>query len=281
MSSIKSVFLTNLGRYLYCADYVEFFRQVQDLEKQLAQARRQLHELRSVAKEIDNPRQVAQPHTEKLLFGSEATLGQRSKPSVNQDLSRVRASLHRVGAGLFKPPYPYNLTSPRQRLSRSELPELPPRYAAEQILAQYRASFHTTLPILHWPSFITQYEAIYSQDSLHGVPRIWGALFFAVLGCGTLERIRQDGIRYLEVSKSLVNTWDEEISLDHVRCALLTSIILIEMNQKSAGWVCLGTAVRMAQDIGLHCEAKSWPSAEDEMRRRAWWSIYMCDRYVV
>ena len=170
---------------------------------------------------------------------------------------------------------------PRQRLSGSGLPELPPRYAAEQILGQYRASFHTTLPILHWPSFINQYEAVYSQDSLRAVPRIWGALFFAVLGCGTLERIRQDGVRYLEMSKSLLNAWDEEISLDHVRCALLSSIILIEMNQKSAGWVCLGTAVRMAQDLGLHCDARSWPSAEDEMRRRVWWSIYTCDRYVV
>lgn len=281
MSSIKLVFLTDFGRNLHSTDCVEFFRQVQDLEKQLAQARRQLHELRSVAKEVDNPRQVPQPHTEKLLFDSETNSGQRSKPSVNQDLSRVRASLHRVGAGLFKPPYPYNLTPSRQRLSRSGLPELPPRYAVEQILGQYRASFHTTLPILHWPSFINQYEAVYSQESLGAVPRIWGALFFAVLGCGTLERIRQDGVRYLEVSKSLVNTWDEEISLDHVRCALLTSIILIEMNHKSAGWVCLGTAVRMAQDIGLYCEAKSWPSAEDEMRRRVWWSIYTCDRYVV
>ena len=281
MSSIKSVFLVDFGRHLHTTDYVESSRQVQDLEKQLAQARRQLHELRSVAKEVENPRQVPQAHAERLLFDSETSSGQLSKPSVSQDLSRVRTSLHRVGAGLFKPPYPYNLTPPKQTLSRSGLPELPPRSAAEQILGQYRASFHTTLPILHWPSFISQYEAVYNQDSLRAVARIWGALFFAVLGCGTLERIRQDGVRYLEVSKSLVNPWDEEISLDHVRCALLTSIILIEMNQKSAGWVCLGTAVRMAQDIGLHCEAKSWPSAEDEMRRRVWWSIYTCDRYVV
>ena len=165
-------------------------------------------------------------------------------------------------------------------LPKSELPELPPRHIADQILGQYHASFHATLPILHWPSFVNQYDTAYRQGTLSTMPRIWGALFFAVLGCGTLERVRQDGIRYLDLSKSLVEIWDEDLSLDHVRCALLTSIILIEMNHKSAGWVCLGTAVRMAQDLGLHCEARSWPSAEDEMRRRAWWSIYTCDRLV-
>ena len=92
--------------------------------------------------------------------------------------------------------------------------------------------------------------------------------------------MRQDGHYYLDVSKNLTEAWDEDLSLDHARCALLRSIILVENNCKSAGWICLGTAVHMAQDIGLHWETGSWPSAEEEMRRRLWWSIYTCDRSV-
>ena len=255
-------------------------RQVQDLEKQLSHTRKQLHELRSMAKEEESVDHTPRGHPEKQHLHIETGQRRRSKPAVKQDLSRVRTSLRKVGVGVFKPPYPHNQQGYGQRSSKSGLPGLPPRHVADEILGQYRASFHATLPILHWPSFTQQYEAVYREGSLHAVQRIWGALFFAVLGCGTLHRARQDGQYYHDVSKSLVNPWAEDLSLDHTRCALLTSIFLVEMNFKSAGWVWLGSAVRMAQDIGLHYEARTWPSVEDEMRRRVWWSIYACDRSV-
>ena len=193
----------------------------------------------------------------------------------------MRSSLQKIGAGLFKPPYPYNVQASIKRLPDSGLPGLPPRHLADQILGQYFVSFHQTLPILHWPSFINQFEAVYRDGSLRLVPCIWGALFFAVLACGTIQRVRQDGHYYLEISQKLVDPWDEDLYLDHARCALLRSIVLVENNYKSAGWVCLGSAVHIAQDIGLYCEAGKWPSAEEEMRRRVWWSIYTCDRLVV
>ena len=79
----------------------------------------------------------------------------------------------------------------------------------------------------------------------------------------------------------MIDPWDEDLSLDHARCALLVSILLVELNFKSAGWIWLGNAVRIAQDIGLHHESQAWSSAEDEMRRRVWWSIYACDRSVI
>ena len=255
-------------------------RQVPDLERQLAQARKQLHELRSTAKE-EIPSQSPLAHSQKHAFSPDAISRNRSKQLIKQDLSRVRSSLPKVAAGLFKPPYPYNTQASHQRWSESNLPGLPPRHIADQILGHYLLSFHKPLPILHWPSFINQYEAAYQADSLLSVPRIWVALFFAVLGCGSLQRVRQDGQYYLDISRSLIESLDEDLSLDHARCALLRSILLVENNHKSAGWVCLGTAVHMAQDIGLHCEVSTWPSVEDETRRRVWWSIYTCDRSVV
>lgn len=224
---------------------------------------------------------ISRGHAEKQQSHTETGQRRRSKPVIKQDLSRVRTSLRNVGVGVFKPPYPNNQFVPIQKTSRSELPELPPRQAADDILAQYHATFHATLPILHWPSFLQQYEAVYHENSLHAVQRIWGALFFAVLGCGTLNRGRQDGEHYLNVSKSLIDPWDEDLSLDHARCAMLMSILLVENNMKSAGWVWLGNAVRIAQDLGLHYEFHIWPTVEEEIRRRLWWTIYVCDRLVL
>ena len=83
------------------------------------------------------------------------------------------------------------------------------------------------------------------------------------------------------MSKSLIEIWTEDISLDHVRCAILSSIVLVEMNLKSAGWTWLGCAIRFAQDLGLHREPGSQPAAEEELCRRIWWSLYSCDRSVI
>lgn len=239
-----------------------------------------MHELRSSAKK-GMPADHS-THKAPNEYLPEVKIGPRShsKPVIKQDLSRVRSSLRKVGAGLFKPPYPHNTSTSAYRKSMSGLPALPPKHVADEILGQYRVSFHVTLPLLHWSSFMHEYEAAYRQGSLHSVDRIWAALLFAVLGCGTLHRMRHEGKHYLDVCKSLIDPWDEDISLDHARCALLTSILLVELNFKSAGWIWLGNAVRMAQDIGLQRETQSWPTAEDEMRRRVWWSIYACDRSV-
>lgn len=256
-------------------------RQVQDLEKQLSHTRKQLHQLRSMAKEEDSMEHSTLGHSEMHRLHIESSQRKKSKSLVKQDLSRVRTSLRKVGMGVFKAPYPHDQHSLGQGSSKPGLPGLPPKNVADALLGQYHASFHVTLPIIHWPSFVQQYEAIYREGSLHTVQCIWGALFFGVLGCGSLTRGFQDGQDYLDAAKSLVDVWDEDISIDHARSALLISIILVETNSKSAGWVWLGIAVRMGQDIGLHYESQTWPSVEDEMRRRVWWSIYACDRLVI
>ncbi|CAD6592128.1 MAG: hypothetical protein ASARMPRED_006040 [Alectoria sarmentosa] len=180
------------------------------------------------------------------------------------------------GKGIFKPPYPCQRTSSPDLFS-SSLPGLPPKHVADILMDQYRTTLHPTLPLIHWPSFKEQYDNAYKDGSLHGVPRIWSALLFAVFACGTLHRSWYDGQKYLEISKSLIDMWTEDLTLDHARAAMLTSIFLIEMNLKSAGWTWIGFAVRISFDIGLHCEAGTWPAIEKEMRRRVWWCVYACD----
>lgn len=195
------------------------------------------------------------------------------------DFAEVRSNLHKYGRGIFNPP-----SSRRRTLSESPssssfaLPDLPPKHVADDLLRQYHASFHVNLPILDWLSFTQTYEEVYRERSLKRVPRIWSALLFVVFGCSNLTRSWRDSRKFLEISKTLIDVWTEEVSLDHVRCALLSSVVLVEMNLKSAGWTWLGCAIRIAQDIGLHREAGIRPAADEEMRKRIWWSLFSCDR---
>jgi Fungal specific transcription factor domain len=209
----------------------------------------------------------------------------RQRPPVAPDLRSTRAHLRIYGKGIFKPPPPYRQIGTQPKFTPA-LPELPSKAMAEHLLNQYYLSIHSVIPILHWPSFVKEFEAVYRVGSLQGVPPVWSSLLFSVFACGALHTIDHsidrinDGKRYIEFARCLIDLWNDEFSIDHVRGALLTSIFLTEMNLKSAAWVWLGSAIRISQDIGLHTESAPWPVIETEMRRRVWWGVYVWDRYV-
>lgn len=164
---------------------------------------------------------------------------------------------------------------------RLELPELPPKHVADELLYLYRISFHATFPLLDWTNFSQEYESVYRQRSLREVPQVWGALLFAVFACGTLPRYLRDGQDYSEKARKLLDLSVDDLTLDHVRTAVLTSVFLVELNRKSAGWTWLGIAVRMGQDIGLHVSNVKGSFVDQVVDRPVWWTLYVCDRFVV
>ena len=252
-------------------------RQVQDLERQLAHARQQLSHLRSVPRDAGSMEPAPyQPSSQPV--GLETNRSKRPKPGVSEDFLKVRSNLRRYGHGIFRPP----------RLSHRPLyledhpfplPELPPKHIADELLQYYHTSFHIMFPILRWSSFTGDYEAVYREGSLKNTSPVWMALLFAVFAWGSLNLSMRDGQSYLAISKGVIDRWMEAFELDHVRCAIISSIFMFEINLQSAGWAWLGFTVRIAQDLGLHFESEHWSFTQRDVRRRVWWSIYACDRY--
>lgn len=274
MSSIKSVlrwFL--LGPSKSNSHFPS--RQVQDLEKQLAQARQQLSHLRSASTEGGPSDGGYYPPPHHLT--SDSHRSKRQKPTIVQDFSQTRSNVRRFGNGIFKPPQPPEQTVSRAQTSPS-IPELPLRHVADELLRHYYISIQVTFPVIHWPSFTQKYDEVYREGSLKHVPQIWSALLFVVFSFGTLHHPIHDNQGYFETSKSLIDLWAVDFNVDHVRCALLSSMFLVEMNLKSAGWAWLGFAVRVSQDIGLHSDIGTWSATELDTRRRLWWSVYAYDR---
>ena len=260
------------------------------MERQLALAREHIKNLKSAPadrgqqqSQPEQPQQQQQQHQHqqeqfesKGSFYSTLTI-RRTKPTVVHDFSKARTNIRKYGHGIFKPPQQSQqpFTEPSKAFP---MPDLPARHVGDELLRHYHTSIQATFPILHWPSFTQTYEKVYREGSLQNVPQIWAAILFAVFAFGALHHSIHDGYGYLETSKTLIDLWSLDIDIDYIRCALLSSIFLVEMNIKSAGWAWLGFAVRISQDIGLHSDIGTWSAIELEMRRRVWWSVYAYDR---
>ncbi|RPB23196.1 hypothetical protein L211DRAFT_277477 [Terfezia boudieri ATCC MYA-4762] len=254
-------------------------KQVQDLEKQLAQAKATITSLRSKVDSNDTN------HTTPLIPEINSAPQRRPLPPLAPSAVSARAHIRNYSRGVFKPPPPYRQVG-RQSHFLPPLPQLPDRQWAEHILSSYYTTIHSYIPILHWPSFVEVYERVYEKGDLSGEPPSWGSLLFAVFACGlqyTFDpKIRgmypDNGRKLIEQSRMLTDLFNDEFTIDHARAALLTSIFLMEINCKSASWTWLGLTVRIAQDIGLHRESGPWGVVENEVRRRVWWGIYVWDR---
>ncbi|GLI79595.1 hypothetical protein PoHVEF18_007933 [Penicillium ochrochloron] len=259
-------------------------KQVQDLEKQLHTTKQQLQQLRSGMLRPDGMMDIEESPSAPIIKLPEIDYKppRRPKAMITQDLSQVRSNLRQHGRGILKAPHPHQHQGSKSVVPADAAPQLPPKEVADHLLAQYYRCIHSILPVLHWPEFIEAYEKLYQTGSLTGVSSEWAAVLFGVFACGAVHTTEpnreEEGKKFVRISCGIIDVWQDEFNLDRVRAALLASIFLYEVNSKSASWVWIGSAVRVAQEIGLHIESGPWPELEGEMRKRIWWGLYTYDR---
>ncbi|KAJ0298330.1 hypothetical protein COL5a_002875 [Colletotrichum fioriniae] len=259
-------------------------KQVQDLEKQMERLRRDNTNLKRALQERDGAMDVDPDGLDQFplqLPELGADIKRRKRPAPIHDLARARSNMRIFSKGIWKAPAQYR-QAPSTPLFDPQRPDLPPRQTIDQLLHTYYGSAHTMFPILHWPTFQMGVEDLYRIGNTKTVQPAWLSTFFAALALGSL--FSQDPHRafraaeLLEVARGMIDPWNNDYVLDNVRALLLVTLCLNEMNQKSAAWTWLGTAVRAGQDLGLYSESGPWPVIEGEMRRRVWWTIYILDR---
>ncbi|EGP90579.1 uncharacterized protein MYCGRDRAFT_36968 [Zymoseptoria tritici IPO323] len=260
-------------------------KQVQDLEKQLSMAKQQINQLRSMMQDGGTSDQgIGTANVPQLRLPERGPKLRREPPPVINGFDDVRKNIRNYSKGIFKPPPPYRTTGPQPLITQSNLP-LPPKHVADRLLGHYHSWMHASAPLLHFPTFMQDYEDVYHAGTFAQCPGIWVALFHAVLACGTLMEpqpdktvAETDGARYIETCLMSINTWSDDLTLDRVRVALLLSVFFIEVNMQSPAWIWLGAAARISQDIGLHTDSGAYSPMETEMRRRVWWCVYNWDR---
>jgi len=252
-------------------------RQVQDLQAQLAEAKQEIHHLRSQIPIID-------PIL--TLPGLGGRREQEHNQPIIHNFDHVRKAIKTYSRGIFKAPPLYRDIMRTPDLTTKEI-IMPPPLVSRQLLAQYHSHLHRHAPMIHWMSFNEQIDRIYAQGSFQRCTQIWVGLFFAVLANGTTQTIDTsvdglnpdvDGMKYVVIAARLLNTWMDNLTIDHARCSFLMSNFLNEMNIKDTGWVTLGGSLRMVQSLGLDCETGAWTPLEAEARRRVAWTIFGYDR---
>jgi hypothetical protein len=262
-------------------------KQVQDLEKQMERFRRENNSLRRMLQERDGRQFEMDVDGVEQLPLQLPDIGQQSKrkkrPAGIHDLARARSNLRSFSRGIWKAPAPY-----RQPAAATDLRDfqqmLPPRQTSEALLRSYYTSTHSMTPIVHWNTFTQTVDGMYRPGNPLRVSQAFMSVFFAVLTVGRLFTPENDQSRaypateLLETTRSLIEPWSNEYELDNARALVLVTMALNELNLKSAAWTWLGSAVRVAQDLGLYTEPGAGSFIEAEMRRRTWWTIYILDR---
>ncbi|KAF2828262.1 hypothetical protein CC86DRAFT_465979 [Ophiobolus disseminans] len=261
-------------------------KQVQDLQSQIAELTQLNSHLRTKATTEDGgepERMDAKRRRSEVQLGP-APITCRIAAPIMRDFDHVRDNIRAYSQGIYNIP---DQVASSPVPSGSALPELPPRAAFAQLSRSYLDSVHEWYPILHWPMFQRAVDEAYVEGSLKGKPREWLALFFAVLACGSLRHeethhggdiSKRKGVSYFETASQSLMPWSQNISTGHVQAAFLLSIFAGEHNWRSVGSLWLGSAVRAAQELNIHCENDVSSAVDSEIRRRLWWALYARDR---
>jgi hypothetical protein len=256
-------------------------RQVQDLQSQiadLAQRNMLLEKAAGVENTAYEPAEQKRRHQEARSEMPPAP--QRMAPPVMTNFEHVRDNIREHSRGIFSIS-PVRDTTPQETGSLQH--EIPPRSDFARLSRAYLDSIHEWYPALHWPTFQSQVDDVYTTKAFGGRPREWVGLFFAVLACGTLHGPTDstlNGTAYFELATKSLTPWPQDLAIEHAQAALLLSIFATEQNRRTVGSMWLGSAARAAQELNVHCAVSTGSCIDIETRRRLWWAIYTRDRWV-
>lgn len=200
------------------------------------------------------------------------------------NFDHVRDNIRTQSAGIFQGPSPYyssRLSGPADRF-----PNIPPRADFAHISRSYLDTVHEIYPILHWPTFQSEIDQVYTSRSFDGMSKEWVGMYFAMLACGSLNITattphgHNSGREFYDVASQAMTPWPQDPTTVHVRLLFLLGLYATESGMKSEGSMWHASSVRVAQMLSLNHSDPTQSPFEAEMRRRLWWAIYVQDRCV-
>ncbi|KAF5009242.1 hypothetical protein FDECE_4535 [Fusarium decemcellulare] len=168
---------------------------------------------------------------------------------------------------------------------------LPPRRQADHLMELYWFYVDPLYPFLDKKRWTHAYNAIFAGTTVELNERIFIAtlnIIFALstqlLEAQSLEQREQSSEAYFQRAQDLLpmSPW-ESGSLELVQCLLVTSQYLQSTYSPHQTWMVVGSAIRMAQGLGLHLPETSADRADHEERdllRRIWYGCILMDRMV-
>ncbi|CZR44333.1 uncharacterized protein FPRO_14094 [Fusarium proliferatum ET1] len=168
---------------------------------------------------------------------------------------------------------------------------LPPRRQADHLIELYWFYVDPLYPFLDRNRWTRAYNAIFSGTAMDLNERVFVATLNVILALSTqlveshsLEQREQSSETFFQRAQGLLpmSPW-EPGSLELVQCLLVTSQYLQSTYNPHQTWMVIGSAIRMAQGLGLHLpetSANRSDPGERELLRRIWYGCVLMDRMV-
>ncbi|KAI8384440.1 fungal-specific transcription factor domain-containing protein [Radiomyces spectabilis] len=161
----------------------------------------------------------------------------------------------------------------------------PSKQLMDKMIGLYFSHLHHFLPIVNKYRFLQQCNSNFKSKMPIVVQSVLALAFrFASQHFPSLESAASDfaDSYFRKVMKQLRDL--QRSRLCHVQAALLMTLYL-DMDGgdvESVQWCTLGSAIRMAQDLGLHRSCEHWhlPPSEIETRHRVFYACYVLDRWM-
>ncbi|KAF9893301.1 hypothetical protein FE257_011731 [Aspergillus nanangensis] len=150
---------------------------------------------------------------------------------------------------------------------------------ADRVTAQYFDSMGYQYPFLQRTEFRTQLQSIYAGES---VPPETHYTYHITIAIALLIG-SADGIQATEFYRASQETLPlalQNEDLAAVRALLSLALYTMFATSGPSVWHVLGTALRLSMSLGLHKARTTASLVEEELAKRAFWSLYNLDRLI-
>ncbi|KAI7888893.1 fungal-specific transcription factor domain-containing protein [Mucor mucedo] len=160
----------------------------------------------------------------------------------------------------------------------------PTAHQLDEMIGIYFSHLHVSFPIINKTKFLKQYDSSSTKHSI--LTQAVLALSFRFVSQnlpGLVEEAEHFGDDFFRKVMRLLRD-STRSRLCYVQATLLM-VFFLDMDKddiESVQWCTLGSAIRMAQDLGLHRSCANWdlPRSEIETRHRVFYALYIMDRWL-
>ncbi|KAL4863568.1 fungal-specific transcription factor domain-containing protein [Aspergillus spectabilis] len=152
---------------------------------------------------------------------------------------------------------------------------------AERVAGQYFDSMGYQYPFLHRAEFLDNMRRIYAGEV--PTPEVHCS-YHITIGIALLIRSTDDAetraMEFYRASKETLQMALHNEDLASLRALLSLALYTMFATTGPSVWHVLGTALRLATSLGLHKARHPTNLIDDEMAKRAFWSLYNLDRLI-
>ncbi|RAK97559.1 putative C6 transcription factor [Aspergillus ibericus CBS 121593] len=160
--------------------------------------------------------------------------------------------------------------------------DLPPKDLADKLVECYFQTTETIYPVIHVPSFRTEYDAVWASDSEPRMAFVVQLKLMLAIGATTYDQqfsLRPLAYQWVYEAQTWLAEPDFKSRLT-IQSLQIHILLLIAREATGIGptlvWISTGELLRTAVNMGLHRDPKHLPHATlltAEMRRRLWNTI--------